>query len=98
MGLKPVVGSTPLTRSIIGRLSEVGMDVNGPASPSMSFSISALQGQTVTHWPQDTQLDSLIGRSLPHTTRGLSRSQSMLSVALPSTSWHASTQRPHKRH
>ena len=35
-----------------------GIDVRKPACPSIDFSMSALQGHTVTQWPHDTQLDS----------------------------------------
>src|SRR3954447_8433404 len=53
-------GSTFLTISIIGfNKSSSSPDIN-PASPNMDFSIKALQGQIVTHWPQLTQEESLI--------------------------------------
>src|SRR5216683_1792550 len=37
----------------------------------MVFSISALQGQTVTQRPHETQLDSPMGEPPSHSTRGL---------------------------
>ncbi len=46
------------------------MAVINPASPIIDFSIKALQGQTVTQWPQETQLDSPIGLPPSHKTRG----------------------------
>ena len=44
----PVSGSTPLTISIMPLRADFFRDVRNPAWPSMVFSISALQGQTVT--------------------------------------------------
>ena len=64
-------GSTALTISIIGRLTVSGSPVRSPASPSIVVSISALHGQTVTQWPQETQLDSLIGAPPSHKHAGL---------------------------
>ncbi len=60
-GGAPMVCSSFFTRSIIGRLMSWGSAVKGPASGCMVFSSSALHGQTVTQWPQLTQLDSSIG-------------------------------------
>ena len=37
----------------------------------MDFSISALQGQTVTQWPQETQLEPAICSPPSHRTRGM---------------------------
>ena len=37
--------------------------MKNPACPSIDFSIKALQGQTVTQWPQETQLDSADSRA-----------------------------------
>ena len=74
------------------------MLVSGPASLIMVFSISALQGQTVTQWPQETQLESLATSPPSHSTRGSSRSQSMDRVSVTCTFWQASTQRPQRMH
>ena len=60
----------PFTTSIIPASAGLGSEVKNPASPSMDFSISALQGQTVTQWPQETQLDSPMGAPPSHNTRG----------------------------
>ena len=62
-GSKPVAGSSALTAPIMASFAGSGSAVNTPAWPSMVVSISALHGQTLTHWPQETQLDSSIGRS-----------------------------------
>ena len=65
-------GSTSLTRSIIGvKISSFNPVIN-PASPSIDFSINALQGQTVTQWPQPTQEESLIFAPPSHRTIGRS--------------------------
>src|SRR5215470_17822565 len=56
----PASGSTALTKSIIPFSASLGRPLRKPACPSMDFSISALQGHTVTQWPQETQLDSPI--------------------------------------
>src|SRR6478736_10362901 len=45
--------------------------VKKPAWPIMDFSISALQGHTVTQWPHETQLDSPIAEPPSHSTRGV---------------------------
>src|SRR5580704_18417377 len=94
----PVSGSTPLTKSIMEFSALLEMPVRNPACPSMDFSISALHGQTVTQWPQETQLDSPIVDPPSHNTRGCSSSQLMERVSFTSTFWHASTQRPQSRH
>jgi FixJ family two-component response regulator len=47
-----------------------GKAVKKPACPIMDVSMSALQGQTVTQWPHDTQLDSPIVVPPSHNTRG----------------------------
>ena len=60
---KPVSGSMPLTTSIMPSEPACGRPVKNPAWPSIDFSMSALQGQTVTQWPQETQLDSPIVRA-----------------------------------
>ena len=64
----------------------------------MDFSISALQGHTLTQWPQETQEDSPAGLPPSHSTRGSSEPQSMERVSVTWTSWQASTQRPHRMH
>src|SRR5947209_8477604 len=97
-GAKPVCGSTALTKSIIPSNTLGGNAVRYPASPSMDFSISALQGQTETQWPQETQLDSPMGLPPSHSTRGNSSSQRMDRVSLTSRFWQASTQRPQSTH
>src|SRR5882757_1433174 len=94
----PVSGSTPLTTSIMEFSARLEIPVRNPACPSMDFSMSALHGQTVTQWPQETQLDSPIVEPPSHNTRGCSSSQLMESVSFTSTFWHASTQRPHSTH
>ena len=48
----------------------------------MDFSMSALQGQTVMQWPQETQLDPAISCPPSHCTRGWGSSQSIESVSL----------------
>src|ERR1700720_3365053 len=53
-------GSTSLTRLIIGVRMSSFIAVINPAWPSIDFSIRALQGQTVTHWPQLTQEELLM--------------------------------------
>ena len=60
--------------------------------------MSALQGQTVTQWPQETQLDSPIVAPPSQSTRGWGSSQRMDSVSFTCTFWQASTQRPHRMH
>src|SRR5258705_12814880 len=65
---------------------------------SIDFSIRALQGQTVTQWPQETQLDSPIVAPPSHRTRGWGSSQRMDRVSLTSRFWQASTQRPQRMH
>ena len=72
--------------------------VRKPAWPSIDFSISALHGQTVTQWPQETQLDSPIVEPPSHSTRGCGSSQLIDSVSLTCTFWQASTQRPQRMH
>jgi hypothetical protein len=54
-------------------LSSTGLlkPVRKPAWPTMVFSMRALQGQTVTQWPQETQLDSPMGAPPSHNTRGM---------------------------
>src|SRR6202521_1186113 len=88
----------PFTTSIMPLNVLLGSAVRNPASPSIDFSISALQGQTVTQWPQETQLDSPIGFPPSHKTRGCGSSQLIESVSLTSTFWQASTQRPQRTH
>ena len=67
-------GSTALTTSMAGREHVgSGRPVKWPACPIMDFSISALQGQTVTQWPQLTHDDSPAGTPPSHSTRGTSR-------------------------
>ena len=61
----------PLTTSIMPSSAVLGRPVKKPAWPSMDFSISALQGQTVTQWPQETQLDSPMVEPPSHSTRGM---------------------------
>src|ERR1700676_4688731 len=94
----PVSGSTPLTTSIMEFSARLEIPVRNPACPSMDFSMSALHGQTVTQWPQETQLDSPMVEPPSHNTRGLGSSQRMDNVSLTSRFWQASTQRPHKMH
>src|ERR1700733_157450 len=50
--------------------ADFGIAVKKPACPNIDFSISALHGQTVTQWPQETQLDSPIAEPPSHNTRG----------------------------
>src|SRR5258708_35256392 len=66
----PVSGSTPLTTSIMEFSAFLEMPVRNPACPSMDFSMSALHGQTVTQWPQETQLDSPMVEPPSHRTLG----------------------------
>src|ERR1700685_1668510 len=94
----PVSGSTPLTTSIMEFSAFLEMPVRKPACPSMDFSMSALHGQTVTQWPQETQLDSPMVEPPSQRTRGFGSSQLMESVSFTSTFWHASTHRPHRTH
>src|SRR5258708_30111516 len=54
----PVSGSTPLTTSIMEVSAFLEIPVRNPACPSMDFSMSALDGQTVTPGPPETPLDS----------------------------------------
>src|SRR5882672_3438206 len=77
----PVSGSTPLTMSIMELSVRLEMPVKNPACPSMDFSISALHGQTVTQWPQETQLDSPMVEPPSHCTRGWGSSQLMERVS-----------------
>src|SRR6187397_1484481 len=98
MGGAPIVFSSVFKKSIIGRLSDCGIEVKGPASGCMVFSISALQGHTVTQCPQLTQLEPAIVCPPSHSTRGCSIVQSMLRVSLTSTFWQACTQRPQRMH
>ena len=77
---------------------DFGSAVKKPAWPSIDFSISALQGQTVTQWPQETQLDSPIVEPPSHSTRGCGSSQLIESVSFTCTFWQASTQRPQRMH
>ena len=91
-------GSMPLMTSIMPSSAVFGKAVKKPACPIMDFSISALQGQTVTQWPHETQLDSPIVVPPSHSTRGWASSQRMESVSFTSTFWQASTQRPHRMH
>src|SRR5207245_9299214 len=93
-----VSGAMPLTTSIIPFSVRLGIPVRNPACPSMDFSIRALQGQTVTQWPQETQLESPIKEPPSQRTRGFGSSQLMERVSLTSTFWQASTQRPHRMH
>ena len=78
-------GSIPLTTSIMPFSADVGSDVMKPACPSMVVSISALQGQTVTQCPHETQLDSPMGTPPSQSTRGWGSSQRMLSVSFTCT-------------
>src|ERR1700691_2122794 len=94
----PVSRSTPLTTSIMEFSDRLEMPVRKPACPSIDFSMSALHGQTVTQWPQETQLDSPMVEPPSHNTRGCGSSQLMDRVSFTSTFWQASTQRPHKTH
>src|SRR6267143_204210 len=94
----PVSGSTPLTISIMPLRADFFRDVRNPAWPSMVFSMSALHGQTVTQWPQETQLDSPMVDPPSQSTRGFGSSQLIESVSLTSTFWQASTQRPQRMH
>src|SRR6185295_4865207 len=94
----PVSGSTSLTTSIIELSVRFEMPVRKPACPSMDFSISALHGQTVTQWPQETQLDSPMVEPPSQRTRGCGSAQLMERVSFTSTFWQASTQRPHRTH
>src|SRR6202011_2205856 len=94
----PVSGSIPLTTSIMPVRADCFRDVRKPACPSMVFSNNALQGQTVTQWPHETQLDSPMVDPPSQSTRGFGSSQLIESVSLTSTFWQASTQRPHKMH
>src|ERR1700732_4012154 len=61
----------PFTTSIMPSSAAFGRAVRKPACPSIDFSIKALQGQTVTQWPQETQLDSPIVEPPSHSTRGI---------------------------
>src|SRR4051794_22190907 len=71
MAIMPLYpGSMSLTRSIIGDRISSFSPVMNPASPSIDFSISALQGHAVTHWPQPTQEESLIFAPPSHRTIG----------------------------
>src|SRR4029077_16718347 len=72
--------------------------VKNPACPSIVFSIRALHGQTVTQWPQETQLDSPMVEPPSQSTRGFGSSQLIESVSFTSTFWQASTQRPQRTH
>src|SRR6266852_4842408 len=94
----PVSGSTPFTMSIMELSVRFEIPVRNPACPSMDFSISALHGQTVTQWPQETQLDSPIVEPPSHSTRGCGSSQLIESVSFTSRFWHASTHRPQRMH
>src|SRR5882762_6268416 len=94
----PVSGSTPLTTSIMPLRADFFREVKKPAWPSMVFSIRALQGQTVTQWPHETQLESPIVEPPSHSTRGFGSSQLIDRVSLTSTFWQASTQRPQRMH
>src|ERR1700730_11864719 len=78
----PSSGSIPFTTSIIPSSACFEIAVMNPASPIIDFSISALQGQTVTQWPQNTQLDSLIDLPPSHNTLGLGSSHRIESVSL----------------
>lgn len=98
IGGAPIVCSSALAASIIGRLSDCGRLVKGPASGCMVFSISALQGQTVTQWPQLTQLEPAMVWPPSQSTRGGSIWKSIDSVSFTSTFWQASTQRPQRMH
>src|ERR1700719_1910445 len=85
MDPNPVSGSTPFTTSIMEFNARLEIPVRNPACPSMDFSISALHGQPVTQWPQETQLDSPMVEPPSHRTRGCGSSQLMESVSLTST-------------
>src|SRR6202040_1285943 len=87
----PVSGSTPLTTSIMEFSAFLEIPVRNPAWPSIDFSMSALHGQTVTQWPQETQLDSPIVEPPSHRTRGWESSQRIDRVSLTSRFWQAST-------
>ena len=94
----PRNGSRDLTDFTISCFVLSEKDVKNPASPSMGFSISAFTGQTVTQCPQDTHDESFTGTSLSQMTLGTSLFQSIESVSLTCTSWHASTHLPHRMH
>src|SRR3984893_15552075 len=94
----PVSGSTSLTTSIMPSSARLEIPVRNPAWPSMDFSISALHGQTVMQWPQETQLDSPMVDPPSHCTRGWGSSQLMERVSFTWTFWQASTQRPQRMH
>ena len=64
----------------------------------MVFSMSALHGHTVTQCPQPTHEDSPASAPPSHCTRGTSASQSIESVSVTWTSWHASTHLPQTMH
>src|SRR5882762_6662913 len=81
MALYPVSGSTSLTTSIMPSSACLEIPVRNPACPSMDFSISALHGQTVMQWPQETQLDSPMVEPPSHCTRGWGSSQLMERVS-----------------
>src|SRR5579863_8462811 len=81
----PVSGSMPLTTSIMEFSAFLEIPVRNPACPSIDFSMRALQGQTVTQCPQETQLDSPIVDPPSHRTRGCGSSQLMDSVSFTST-------------
>src|SRR5690606_1823796 len=98
-GALPVYSSRYFTSSMEGRSTvSQGALVKWPASPIIVFSMSALQGQTVTQCPHETQDDSLMGRPPSQSTRGCSASQSIESVSVTWTFWQASTQRPQRMH
>src|SRR5690606_10545809 len=82
----PYPVSTFFVSSIIPLMVSGSIPVKWPASPSIDFSIKALHGQTVTHWPQDTHDDSLIETPSSHMTRGCSRDQSIERVSFTCTS------------
>src|SRR5246127_4351349 len=82
---KPVSGSTPLTTSIMPPKASFFRDVRNPACPSIVFSIRALQGQTVTQCPHETQLDSPIVDPPSQSTRGFGSSQLIDKVSFTST-------------
>src|SRR5271156_1129764 len=94
----PVSGSTPLTTSIMEFSARLEMPVRKPACPSIDFSMSALHGQTVTQWPQETQLEPSIFSPPSHSTRGCLSSQRIDSVSFTCTFWQASTHRPQRMH
>ena len=60
--------------------------------------MSALHGQTVTQCPHPTHDDSPASAPPSHSTRGVSASQSMVSVSVTWTVWQASTHLPHTMH